>query len=306
CIFSRDLHTRIPSDGLDSILAFTYKERKYKVKTLPASTAQPTSSQKISKNSHQKIISHPNLFPIPSKSQQAAVQQKKREFLENDFEVPTTEKRAKNSVSHKINPKEESDFRHSNTLSSNKSTSRNSFKDTQILIQDSETPSILKNAIARREARGGGNGKSKSRRRSSLAARGKRQSTAHHAPPHSSISPNEYYRHLPADLGDPIRMRQLLMWCGNYLRKEKSDKLKELRDLEDPGEEIYELGLVIDIYHHMVKKITDKTINTSWYFRGDAQIDVSNDSMIVSTHKKAHPKSAKQNEILANMATDLK
>jgi Mis12-Mtw1 protein family len=60
-------------------------------------------------------------------------------------------------------------------------------------------------------------------RRSSIALRGKRASDAYHgmcrnlihltlAPPHPTVNPKDYYSFIDAQLSDPLRMRQLLLW----------------------------------------------------------------------------------------------
>ncbi|KAJ3299860.1 hypothetical protein HK104_006407 [Borealophlyctis nickersoniae] len=106
--------------------------------------------------------------------------------------------------------------------------------------------------------------KSMARRRSSLGLRGKRVSTGSNGlcpPPHMTIDPSDYYRHLDADQSDPMKMRQLLLWCAQ-------------RDLEDPTashnnrpdkDEFAELERAI--WEEMVAGLMNKEINTSWYKR---------------------------------------
>lgn len=64
-----------------------------------------------------------------------------------------------------------------------------------------------------------------SSRRSSIGLRGKRVSQALNgmcrilsplilAIPHSSIAPKDYFSLIDAELSDPLRMRQLLLWCS--------------------------------------------------------------------------------------------
>lgn len=87
-----------------------------------------------------------------------------------------------------------------------------------------ETPIIERNKMMRNQSMGGpANG----RRRSSFSLRGKRVSSAHNGLcglPHASIQPSDYYRHIDAEQSEPVRMRQLLVWCAerSALRMPKS------------------------------------------------------------------------------------
>ncbi|PWY86506.1 hypothetical protein BO94DRAFT_466764 [Aspergillus sclerotioniger CBS 115572] len=85
---------------------------------------------------------------------------------------------------------------------------------TTIALPLADTPVIQRN----REMRGkksvkGGN------RRSSLGMRGRRASSlidsgASNALPHKKVDTTDFYKHIAADLPEPRRMRQLLIWCG--------------------------------------------------------------------------------------------
>ncbi|KAJ3172585.1 hypothetical protein HDU88_005914 [Geranomyces variabilis] len=121
-----------------------------------------------------------------------------------------------------------------------------------------DTPIIARNKSLREAQNSGG------RRRSSLGLRGKRTSTAHNGlcpPPHETIDPKSYYRHIDADLSDPIRMRQLLVWCAQKSMGPEynigSPKALDPRLAE----------ILIDVQKEVIMGLTSKEINTSWYHR---------------------------------------
>ncbi|TPX37697.1 hypothetical protein SmJEL517_g00736 [Synchytrium microbalum] len=124
--------------------------------------------------------------------------------------------------------------------------------DSEVPIPIRETPMIVKNKDMRQN---GGTG----RRRSSLGLRGKRSSSSSSglcAPPHTIIEPSEYYRHINADSSDPVRMRQLLLWCAA--------KAKQNVEEEANPEVARVFEAVMD---DVIAGLTDKSINTSWYHR---------------------------------------
>ncbi|KAL7936637.1 Mis12-Mtw1 protein family domain-containing protein [Trichoderma chlorosporum] len=82
---------------------------------------------------------------------------------------------------------------------------------TKIALPMSDTPIINRNKEMRKK---GGNGS----RRSSLGSRGRRASSliesGQTAIPHREVSTSAFYKHIEADLLEPRRMKQLLIWCG--------------------------------------------------------------------------------------------
>lgn len=82
---------------------------------------------------------------------------------------------------------------------------------TRIALPMSDTPIINRNKEMRKK---GANGS----RRSSLGSRGRRASSlienGQAAIPHSEVSASAFYKHIEADLLEPRRMKQLLIWCG--------------------------------------------------------------------------------------------
>ncbi|KAL7956082.1 Mis12-Mtw1 protein family domain-containing protein [Trichoderma compactum] len=89
---------------------------------------------------------------------------------------------------------------------------------TKIALPMSDTPIINRNKEMRKK---GGNGS----RRSSLGSRGRRASSliesGQTAIPHREVSTSAFYKHIEADLLEPRRMKQLLMWCGERALSEK-------------------------------------------------------------------------------------
>lgn len=82
---------------------------------------------------------------------------------------------------------------------------------TKIALPMSDTPIINRNKEMRKK---GGNGN----RRSSLGSRGRRASSlienGQAAIPHREVATSAFYKHIEADLLEPRRMKQLLIWCG--------------------------------------------------------------------------------------------
>lgn len=89
---------------------------------------------------------------------------------------------------------------------------------TKIALPMSDTPIINRNKEMRKK---GGNGS----RRSSLGSRGRRASSliesGQTAIPHREVSTSAFYKHIEADLLEPRRMKQLLIWCGERALSEK-------------------------------------------------------------------------------------
>ncbi|KAJ3039357.1 hypothetical protein HK097_002862 [Rhizophlyctis rosea] len=147
----------------------------------------------------------------------------------------------------------------------------------------SDTPMIIKN----KEMRNG-----KGRRRSSLGLRGKRVSMSNNGlcqPPHMTIDPADFYRHIDAEQSEPVRMRQLLLWCSQRIMEENrpaegeadNETLKAFRKVQ---EEVI-VGLI------------SKQINTSWYHRPNIPLSKPNDE----PQRLPHP----QNEENAKKVAEL-
>ncbi|CAI2181229.1 14717_t:CDS:2 [Funneliformis geosporum] len=123
--------------------------------------------------------------------------------------------------------------------------------ETEVPIPLSETPVIRKNTDIRKQ-----------KRRSSLDKRGKRASSIGNgfvAKPHPDISHKEFYRHIQQDLPGPIKLRQILSWCGQ--RALENQRLKDENALQIT--KIIEADILNDLM--------DCKINTSWYHRNNDQ-----------------------------------
>ncbi|KAH9847254.1 Mis12-Mtw1 protein family-domain-containing protein [Lenzites betulinus] len=92
--------------------------------------------------------------------------------------------------------------------------------DTVVPIADQETPKIEKNKIMRGDT---------GHRRKSSVSRGKRISSSFETTgvishPHTSVSVTSFFKHIDADLPEPQRARQLLIWCSDRAMKELADQ----------------------------------------------------------------------------------
>lgn len=90
--------------------------------------------------------------------------------------------------------------------------------------------------------------------------RGKRMSTSANGlaqSPHDTIPATEFYRHIDADQSDPVRMRQLLVWCA---KRAKDALVKGSGVVPDNVDKVAE---------DIIRGLVSKQINTSWYHRSD-------------------------------------
>ncbi|KAJ3041929.1 hypothetical protein HDV00_008438 [Rhizophlyctis rosea] len=147
----------------------------------------------------------------------------------------------------------------------------------------SDTPMIVKN----KDMRNGGG-----RRRSSLGLRGKRVSTTNNGlcqPPHMTIDPADFYRHIDVDQSDPVRMRQLLVWCGQRILGESGSAGREnANDADNAFRKVQE---------EIIDRLIRKEINTSWYHRPPTPASEPEDA----AKKLPHP----QNEENARKVAEL-
>lgn len=70
--------------------------------------------------------------------------------------------------------------------------------------------------------------------------------------PHPSLNPSEYYRHIDAQVSDPIRMKQLLLWCGQKLLSSQPN--------------------VSRVQLELLENISKSAVNISWYHRPSVNI----------------------------------
>ncbi|KAJ1334390.1 hypothetical protein BSLG_007545 [Batrachochytrium salamandrivorans] len=149
--------------------------------------------------------------------------------------------------------------------------------DMTLPILATDTPKIIKNKEFRE---GGGR-----RRRSSMGMRGKRVSSFNSntfGMPHETIASEEYYRLLDAEQSDPVRMRQLLVWCAHKAMNDIPNRLSN-------GSASTDL-LVREIQTEIISALHQRKINISWYQRPVDSSEVSNDSSSQSkSGKLPHP-----------------
>ncbi|RUP49537.1 Mis12-Mtw1 protein family-domain-containing protein [Jimgerdemannia flammicorona] len=140
--------------------------------------------------------------------------------------------------------------------------------DTIVAIPINETPMIRKNQEIR-------NGK----RRSSFSMRGKRASSIGNgfvALPHASILPEDFYKHISPELPGPVRMKQLLAWCGR--------RAIDAQRRTGSGKQAAEFAK--EIQEDVMNALINSQLNTSWYHRR-ADHDEKEESC--SSEKKLHP-----------------
>ncbi|KAB8254268.1 Mis12-Mtw1 protein family-domain-containing protein [Aspergillus pseudonomiae] len=97
----------------------------------------------------------------------------------------------------------------------------------KITLPMADTPVIQRNKELRGAAKSG-----KGNRRSSLGMRGRRASSlidsgASNALPHDQVDTAEFYKHIAADLPEPRRMRQLLIWCATRAMSDKRGRSED-------------------------------------------------------------------------------
>ncbi|KAJ6440386.1 pgaD-like domain-containing protein [Purpureocillium lavendulum] len=152
---------------------------------------------------------------------------------------------------------------------------------TKIALPMSDTPIINRNKDMRR--------KGNSNRRSSLGSRGRRASSliesGQTAIPHREVDPAEFYKHIEADLVEPRRMKQLLMWCGERALAAKpplgtpnSDAILGARAIQD----------------QILKDFGSRSEFSDWFSRDD---DVPKAKVIL----KPNPRNSEMDEKLASL-----
>ncbi|KAJ3331313.1 hypothetical protein HDU76_003495 [Blyttiomyces sp. JEL0837] len=178
--------------------------------------------------------------------------------------------------------------------SSSSSTYSNTFTDMEVPIAVQETPMIMKNRLMRQEIPPSvastplfnkkNSSKSKffdgqlgdsdkvvprlsngGRRRSSLGMRGKRMSASANGIsqlPHETIEASEFFRHIDAEQSEPVRLRQLLVWCT---KRAQAVRLAS-------GNQDLVSKCVTEVIDDVINGLVNKDINTSWYSR-DSESD---------------------------------
>lgn len=110
--------------------------------------------------------------------------------------------------------------------------------------------------------------------RPSLGLRGQRGSTSfgrgEPTYPHSSVRFNEFYRHIPVELPDPVKVRWLVSWCAKRAYEEHSSKGK-VRARDPDADRL--LGDVIDLF---VANVAKGDVDTNIYDTNPTSTSTSN------------------------------
>ncbi|GKZ21710.1 hypothetical protein AbraIFM66951_002373 [Aspergillus brasiliensis] len=152
---------------------------------------------------------------------------------------------------------------------------------TTIALPLADTPVIQRNKEMRgKKSVKGGN------RRSSLGMRGRRASSlidsgASNALPHKKVDTADFYKHIAADLPEPRRMRQLLIWCGT---RAMGDKPSGSRSEDESAR----LAARV-IQEELLKEFSTNSELSNWFGREDA----SPPTLVV---KKENPKNIQNAE----------
>ena len=89
-----------------------------------------------------------------------------------------------------------------------------------------------------------------------MGLKGKRKSVRgdYHASPHADIASKDYHQHISADLPEPLRMRQLLLWS---LEKQ----IVKLSKMENNAAAVK----VMKTLEQLSQNLIHRQINVSWY-----------------------------------------
>ncbi|KAJ3190425.1 hypothetical protein HDU85_000721 [Gaertneriomyces sp. JEL0708] len=131
------------------------------------------------------------------------------------------------------------------------------------------------------------------RRRTSVGLRGRRvsHSTNGLCPnPHETIPPATFYRHINADLPDPQRMLQLLLWCASRTKSQRPTTTQL-------SPELYRVFQ--DCQNRVIKQLAERRINVSWYNREPRDEDA------VKTKVLPHPRNIENARALVDHQRDM-
>lgn len=128
--------------------------------------------------------------------------------------------------------------------------------DSYVELPVSDTPIIEKNRDLRQ------------RRRSSLGHRGKRASSIIAngliALPHPSISHESFFKHISEDLPEPLRMKQLLVWCAKRALDEQKTN--------GSGKDARAISLARMIEEEILSDLIENKLSASWYHRKENDV----------------------------------
>jgi hypothetical protein len=121
------------------------------------------------------------------------------------------------------------------------------------------------------------NTKTEKQERVSLGMRGKRVSESYNGMcplPHPHVQPYQYHTLIDASLSEPLRMRQLLLWCAlktsetfpGLNQPGSTDRI--VRTIPGQSNQPGSTDRIVrTIQKSIIKSLTTKSLNTSWYHR---------------------------------------
>ncbi|PWY74815.1 Mis12-Mtw1 family protein [Aspergillus eucalypticola CBS 122712] len=242
------------------------EEKKTEVAEEPKKQAEGTGKRRTrgaAKNSVAPVEPAPEPEPQPQPQQQRATRStRKHDQVET---VPLEKKRRKGRPSNSKTDALQQEQSQPQPQPRNGFVSpepQQSGNATTIALPLADTPVIQRN----KEMRGKKSVKI-GNRRSSLGMRGRRASSlidsgASNALPHKKVDTADFYKHIAADLPEPRRMRQLLIWCGT---RAMGDKPSGSRSEDESAR----LAARV-IQEELLKEFSSNSELSNWFGREDA------------------------------------
>jgi kinetochore protein Mis13/DSN1 len=90
--------------------------------------------------------------------------------------------------------------------------------------------------------------------------------------PHPDVAHEDFYKHIKADLPEPVRMKQLLVWCARRALDEQKAKYANTDSSNAAAIGIQSLLREIDyvarvIEEEVLRDLIENRISASWYHR---------------------------------------
>jgi len=156
-------------------------------------------------------------------------------------------------------------------------------------------------------------------RRSSMNLRGKRKSSAYGGlcpPPLPNTRSSSFYRFIAFEQPEPIKMKQLLLWCAERTMQDQSDE--NINDTNKQSDNTNEknipksiLNKAKEIQEEILQKLMCNKIETSWYNRekspdeeeclkGKNKINIDNEKKLIEFQEKLEKLRKEKNEWALN------
>jgi len=158
-------------------------------------------------------------------------------------------------------------------------------------------------------------------RRSSMNLRGKRKSSAYGGlcpPPLPNTRSSSFYRFIAFEQPEPIKMKQLLLWCAERTMQEQNDenindtnKNKQSNNSNEKDIPKSILNKAKEIQEEILQKLMCNKIETSWYNRekspdeeeclkGKNKINIDNEKKLIEFQEKLEKLRKEKNEWALN------